>query len=258
MKTLNTGNSAASLQGKVAIVTGAGRGMGRATAIALAQKGAMVIVNYSRSEAQAREVVKAIEAAGSQALAVKADVSKATEVNSMVATTLDRFGRVDILVNNAGIITRVPFMDLTEAMWDEVMAVNLKGSFLCAQAVARTMLKQKSGRIINFSSIGAVRGSGRAIHYATSKAGIIGFTKALAAALAPYVHVNAIAPGWIPTDMTAEYSEELKQKFLTNTPLHRAGRPEEIAETVVFLASEANFITGQLIMVDGGLSSVMA
>lgn len=255
---MSTDKSAASLQDKVAIVTGAGRGMGRATAIALAQKGAKVVVNYSKSEAQAREVVKAIEALDSQAVAVKADVSKAAEVNSMVATTLDKFGHVDILVNNAGVITRVPFIELTEALWDEVMAVNLKGSFLCAQAVAKPMLKQKWGRIINFSSIGAVRGSTRAIHYATSKAGIIGFTKSLAVALGPYVHVNAIAPGWIPTDMTAEYSEELKQKFVTNTPLHRAGRPEEIAETVVFLASEANFITGQLIMVDGGISSVLA
>lgn len=222
---MTSNKNVASIQDRVAIVTGAGRGIGRAIAIALAQKGVGVVVNYSRSEAQALEVAQQIQALGSQAIAVKANVSRSIEVDRMVATALERFGRIDILVNNAAIITRVPFTELTEALWDEVMAVNLKGSFLCARAVAGPMLRQKWGRIINFSSVAGILAAPWTVHYATAKSAIVGFTKSLAAALAPHVQVNAVAPGWVPTDMTASYSEPLKQKLLAETPLKRAGRP---------------------------------
>lgn len=245
------------LEGQVAIVTGSSRGIGRATAIALARRGATVVVNYSKAEAQASVVVDEITRIGSKAIAVRADVSRSDEVDQMVAIALQRFGRVDLLVNNAGIISRVPFLDLTEQLWDEMMAVCLKGSFLCAKAVAGIMVEQRRGRMVNLSSLNGILAAPWAIHYATAKSAIIGFTKSLAAALAPYVQVNAVAPGWIATDMTSGFSEERKQKLLTETPLRRAGCPEDVAEVVAFLAAEANFITGQVIVVDGGLGNVL-
>lgn len=246
-----------SLEGQVAIVTGASRGIGRAIALALAHKGAKVIVNYSKSEIQAGEVVDEITQVGSQAIAVRADVSCSSEVNEMAAIALQKFGRIDVLVNNAGIINRMSFAELTEQIWDQTIGIHLKGSFLCAKAVAEPMLRQGRGRIINISSLNGMLAAPRSIHYAAAKAGIIGFTRSLAAALAPQVQVNAVAPGWVATDMTSGFSEELRKKLTTETPLHRPGQPEDIAEVVAFLATEASYITGQVIVVDGGISNVL-
>ena len=243
------------LENKVAIVTGASRGIGRAIALELARRGAHVVVNYNRSAEAAAEVVAAIESAGGQGLAVQADVGDFEQAAGLVQAALDTFGRIDILVNNAGTTRDQLLMLMKEADWDAVLRTNLKSVFNCCKAVARPMVRQRQGRIINITSVSGIAGQGGQTNYAASKAGIIGFTKSLAKELGPRnITVNAIAPGFIPTDLTAGMPEEWKQRVIEMTPLRRMGRPEEIAYAVAFLASdEASFITGEILTVDGGL-----
>jgi len=245
----------ASLEGKVAVVTGGSRGIGRAIALELARRGAGVVVNYNRSAAAAADVVAAIEAAGGQAVAVQADVSDFEPAQKLIRTALDTFDRLDVLVNNAGTTRDQLLMLMKEADWDDVLRINLKSVFNCCKAAARPMVRKRWGRIVNVSSVVGITGQGGQTNYAASKAGIIGFTKSLAKELgARNITVNAVAPGFIPTDLTADLPDELKQKAIEVTPLGRMGKPEEVAYAVAFLASdEAAFITGEILTVDGGL-----
>ena len=243
------------LEGKVAVVTGASRGIGRAIALKLADEGAKVIVNYSGSQAKAEEVVTAIQEAGGEALAMQASVAKSEEVAVLMEAAVKTFGSLDILVNNAGITRDNLLMRMKENEWDDVMDTNLKGVFLCTKAVTRQMMKQRAGRIINISSIVGVAGNAGQANYVAAKAGVIGLTKTTAKELASRnILVNAIAPGFIETEMTAELPEDLKQGMLTQIPLAKLGQPEDIAKAVVFLASEdANYMTGQTLQIDGGM-----
>jgi 3-oxoacyl-[acyl-carrier protein] reductase len=243
------------LKDKVAIVTGSGQGIGREIALTFAKEGAKVVV--SDITEKIHEVVKEIEALGSQALAVKCDVSKLSDAEKMVKETVKKFGRVDILVNNAGIFPFKPFTEMSEADWDKVLNVNLKGTFNCTKAVIPYMIKQKYGKIINISSIaGTVVGFQQLTHYCASKAGIVGFTKALALELAPYgINVNAIAPGPIETPGTQALGKEVYEQIKKALPIGRWGKPSEIANIALFLASEdSSLITGQCIVADGGYS----
>ena len=242
------------LVNKVAIVTGAGRGIGKAIAIVLAREGADVIVNDIDIK-KAEEVVNEIESLGRQALAIQVDVSDSKEVNRMVQLVLKKFKRLDILVNNAGIIRRGLIEDLAEDDWDRVMDVNLKGAFNCAKAVVGTMKKQRYGKIVNISSIaGKIGDLASAPCYGASKAGMTCLAKSLARELAPYnINVNVVAPHAIKTDMSKEWSEEKRKNIIANIPLGRMGEPEDIAEAVVFLVSDkAKFITGEVLDVNGG------
>ncbi|MCT6923514.1 3-oxoacyl-[acyl-carrier-protein] reductase [Metasolibacillus sp.] len=243
------------LQNKTAVVTGASRGIGQAIALELAKQGAKVVVNYSGSEARAQQVVEQIQAAGGEAIAVQANVADSESVAQLMNKALETFGSIDILVNNAGITRDNLLMRMKEDEWDDVMNTNLKGVFLCTKAVTRQMMKQRSGRIINISSIVGVSGNAGQANYVAAKAGVIGLTKTTAKELASRnILVNAIAPGFITTDMTDELSEELKQAMLAQIPLAKLGQPEDIAKTVVFFASDAaNYITGQTLHVDGGM-----
>ena len=245
----------ASLEGKIAVVTGGSRGIGRAIALELARRGAGVVVNYNRSAAAAADVVAAIEAAGGQAVAVQADVSDFEPAQKLIRTALDTFDRLDVLVNNAGTTRDQLLMLMKEADWDDVLRINLKSVFNCCKAAARPMVRKRWGRIVNVSSVVGITGQGGQTNYAASKAGIIGFTKSLAKELgARNITVNAVAPGFIPTDLTADLPDELKQKAIEVTPLGRMGKPEEVAYAVAFLASdEAAFITGEILTVDGGM-----
>ncbi|MGD6899817.1 3-oxoacyl-[acyl-carrier-protein] reductase [Bacillus infantis] len=243
------------LDGKSAIVTGASRGIGREIALELARQGANVAVNYSGSEAKANETVEEIKALGRDAFAVKADVSDSEAVTAMMKETLERFGSIDILVNNAGITRDNLLMRMKEEEWDEVISINLKGVFLCTKAVTRQMMKQRSGRIINVSSIVGVSGNPGQANYVAAKAGVIGLTKTSAKELATRgITVNAIAPGFISTDMTDKLNEEVKEQMLSGIPLGRLGEPSDIAKVALFLASEdSRYMTGQTLHVDGGM-----
>lgn len=243
------------LAGKSAIVTGASRGIGRAIAIDLAARGASVVVNYNSSAAAAEEVVDAITAAGGKAFALKGDVSKPDDANALIKACIDAYGKLDILVNNAGTTRDMLLMNMKEEDWDVVMDVDLKSVFNCAKAAIRPMIRQRSGRIINISSVVGLAGQAGQSNYAAAKAGIIGFTKSLAREVGSRgITVNAVAPGFIPTALTNVLTDEQKESAIKMTPLGRFGKPEEIAYAVSFLASEeAAFITGLVLTVDGGL-----
>ena len=240
------------LEGKVAIVTGASRGIGRAVAINLAQSGADVVVNYSGSEGAAQETVEAVQALGRKAIKIKANVD---EVASMVEEAHKEFGHIDILVNNAGITRDGLLMRMKDEDFDAVIDINLKGVYLVTKAVSKIMMKQRSGHIINMTSVVGVMGNAGQTNYAASKAGVIGFTKSCAKELASRgITVNAIAPGFINTDMTDVLPEKVKEAMVTEIPLGRMADAEEVATVVTFLASDfANYITGQVINVDGGM-----
>ncbi|MGE7940907.1 3-oxoacyl-[acyl-carrier-protein] reductase [Lysinibacillus xylanilyticus] len=243
------------LEGKVAVVTGASRGIGRAIALKLADEGAKVVVNYSGSQAKAEEVVAMIQENGGEAIAVQGSVSKTEEVTALMDAAAKTFGSLDILVNNAGITRDNLLMRMKEDEWDDVLDTNLKGVFLCTKAVTRQMMKQRAGRIINISSIVGVAGNAGQANYVAAKAGVIGLTKTTAKELASRnILVNAIAPGFIETEMTDQLPDDIKQGMLTQIPLAKLGQPEDIAKAVVFLASDdANYMTGQTLHIDGGM-----
>ncbi|MGD9002249.1 MAG: 3-oxoacyl-[acyl-carrier-protein] reductase [Anaerolineae bacterium] len=243
------------LNDKVAVVTGASRGIGRAIALELAQRGASIVINYNTSAEAASEVVNAVQTQGGQAIAVQADVGDFKQAARLIESAIDTFGRIDILVNNAGTTRDQLLALMKEEDWDLVLCTNLKGVFNCCKAAARQMMRQRSGRIVNISSVSGIAGQGGQTNYAASKAGMIGFTKSLAKELGPRnVTVNAVAPGFVLTDLTADLSEDLQRRAIETTPLRRMGEPEEIAYAVAFLASDlASFITGEVLTVDGGL-----
>jgi 3-oxoacyl-[acyl-carrier protein] reductase len=243
------------LNDKVAIVTGGSRGIGRGISLALAQAGAAVAVNYKGNQAAADEVVRAIEAAGGQALAIQADVSAAEDVERLFKAVTERFGRLDILVNNAGVTRDTLLLRMKEADFDAVLDTNLRGAYLCTRAALRPMTKARGGRIINITSVVGLIGNAGQANYSAAKAGLIGFTKAVAREMASRsITVNAIAPGYVDTEMTAGLGDQIKAAILENIPLARLGTPEDIAGVVCFLASDlAAYITGQTITVDGGM-----
>ncbi len=245
----------ARFEGKVALVTGGGRGIGRAISLELASGGATVIVNYVSNSQTADEVVAAISAKGGQAAGMQADVSDAGQVAALFKSLRGEYGAIDVLVNNAGITRDKVIMMMKPEDFDIVQATNLRSCWLCCKEAARMMMRKRSGSIINVSSVVGIAGNGGQTNYAASKAGIIGLTKSLAKELAPRdVRVNAIAPGFVETDMTADLSDELKSAALEAIPLGRMGEPGDIAKAVAFLASaDAAYITGQTLVVDGGM-----
>lgn len=243
------------LTNKCALVTGASRGIGRAIAVALAKAGADVAINYAGNEEAAKQTEALCAAYGVNTLVIRADVANAEECKAMMDLVKEHFGKIDILVNNAGITRDKLMIGMTEADFMDVINTNLKGSFLCMQLASKLMLKQRYGRIINLSSVVGLHGNAGQVNYAASKAGVIGMTKSAAKELASRnITVNAVAPGMIETDMTAVIPEKAKDAMMAGIPAGRAGAPEEIADVVVFLASDkAAYITGQVISVDGGM-----
>ena len=243
------------LDGKVAIITGASRGIGRACALELAKAGAKIVVNFAGNKAAAEQVVALIKESGGEAVLFQADIARAGDADALIKAALDAFGRIDILVNNAGITRDNLLLRMKEEEWDAVMNTNLKGVFNCTKAVAKVMMKQRSGRIINMTSVVGQMGNAGQSNYSAAKAGVIGFTKSLAKELASRnITVNAVAPGFIATDMTAVLTEDVKTGLANQIPLSRLGMPEDVAGAVLFLASDAaNYITGQTINVDGGM-----
>jgi len=245
-----------SLKGKVAIVTGGSRGIGKAIVLELVAEGANVAFNFVKSEEKALNLKKQIEENGGKALAFRQDVKDYNAIRVMVEGVRSHFGRLDIIVNNAGILRDKALMLMEEQDWEEVIATNLSGAFNLVRAAIVTFMKQKSGNIINITSVAGTKGMPRQVNYSASKAGVIGLTKALAKEVGPYnVRVNAIAPGYIDTDMIKDLKEEHKAGILKMIPLSRFGRAEEVGRVAAFLASEkAKYITGQVITIDGGLA----
>ncbi|MHB1161006.1 MAG: SDR family NAD(P)-dependent oxidoreductase [Chloroflexota bacterium] len=246
------------LQGKVAIVTGAAIGMGRAIAVAYGREGAKVVVNYSKSQREAAETAELVSQGGGEPLLIQANVAQDSQVRDMVAQTMDRFGRIDLLVNNAGVTAFVPFSDLealTDEVWDRLHGVNVKGSFFCSRAVAAPMRQQGAGRIINIASIAGIWPQGSSIAYCATKAAVIHLTKCLARALAPEIRVNAIAPGFIADTRWFEGQPNLEstwKKTAESTLLRREGRSQDVADAALFLATRGDFLTGDVLTVDGG------
>jgi len=250
------------LENKIAVITGAKGGMGRAHALALAKMGAKIVVSDISSK-ECQLVVDEIEKFGGEAIAVKCDVSKKQEVEDMIKKTVEQWGKIDILVNNAGIAQFVPFLEMTEEEWERTININLKGYFLCAQAAAKEMVKQKSGSIINIASVAMGQvgvGFQNLAHYSASKGGIVAMTETIASELAPHnIRVNTISPGAIETQMvdTIKQDKAAIEATLARIPMHRMGKPEEISNAVLFLASDASsYMTGSTIVVDGGWLSV--
>ena len=243
------------LEGKVAVVTGASRGIGGAVALKLASLGAMVIVNYAGSKDKAENVVKKIESMGQKAEAIQCDVSNFDMCKDFIEDISKRYGQIDILINNAGITRDGLAMAMKEEDFDAVIATNLKGTFNCIRFVSRIMMKQRKGKIINMSSVSGVTGNAGQVNYSAAKAGVIGITKSMARELASRnINVNAIAPGFIETDMTNALGEKVKEHAKTQIPLGRFGKPEEVAELAAFLAGDnSNYITGQVFNIDGGM-----
>ncbi len=240
---------------KVAVITGASRGIGRAIALKLAEEGFTIIINYRSNQEASDAVLKEIENNGGKAKAFQCDVSQFDQVADFIKVVKDEFGSIDLLVNNAGITKDTLLMRMDEKAFDDVIAVNLKGTFNCTKHVSRIMLKQRTGKIVNITSVVGLIGNIGQTNYTASKAGVIGFTKACAKEFALRgITVNAIAPGFIETEMTEDLADKVKENFLSNIPLNRMGKSEEVAHLVAFLASEkANYITGQVINVDGGM-----
>jgi 3-oxoacyl-[acyl-carrier protein] reductase len=243
------------LSGKVAVVTGSSRGIGAAIAKTLAAQGAKVVVNHRNSPEGAADVVAAIQANGGEAMVIQADVGQSSEAQRLIKETIDTYGQIDILVNNAGTTRDTLIMTMKDEDWDLVLRTNLSSTYYCAKAAVRPMMKKRSGRIINITSVVGLAGQAGQTNYAASKAGIIGFTKSLAKEIGSRnITVNAVAPGFIPTALTEVLPQEMMQAAVANTPLGRLGTVEDVANAVLFLASnEAAFITGQVLTVDGGL-----
>ncbi len=248
------------LKDKIALVTGSSRGIGRAVALAYAKEGAKVVVNYTSNEKAAKEVVQAIEKMASQAIAVKADVAKKAETERLVQAGIDQFGRIDILVNNAGFGRPAMMLKMEEEQWDQVIDIHLKGAFLCSQAAGRHMKEQKSGKIINVSSVAGLVGTVGQINYSAAKGGVLSMTKSMARELARYnVCVNVISLGIVATDMSEKIrtDEKLSEIYMNRILLKRFAEPEDISPAFVFFASdESNYITGQLLCVDGGYGMI--
>ncbi len=243
------------LDGKIAIITGAGRGIGRAIAIKFAESGSKVVINYRNSLAQVEELLNTIRNAGGEAVAIQADISKEEEAKKLIEEVKNQFGRIDILVNNAGITKDGLMMRMQEEDFDQVIDINLKGTFFCMKHASNVMLRQRKGKIVNISSVVGLTGNIGQMNYAASKAGVIGMTKSAARELASRgITVNAVAPGFIETEMTEALADKVKEATIAAIPLKRYGYASEVAEAVSFLASEASdYITGQVLVVDGGM-----
>ncbi len=248
------------LKGKIALVTGSSRGVGRAVALSFAKQGANVLVNYTSNEKAAKEAVEAIEAMGAKAVAVKADVAQKSDAENLVKTAVDTFGGLNILVNNAGFTRPALMIKMTEEQWDQVVDIHLKGAFLCSQAAANHMKEQKSGKIINVMSVAGLVGTVGQINYSAAKGGILSMTKSMARELARYnICANVISLGIVATDMTEKIrsDEKLKEIYMNRILLKRFAEPDDISPAFVFLASdESNYITGQLLCVDGGYGMI--